>query len=148
MTSALMIRRMLQIGIAWAVAWAIAAILLIVVIGVVDPDSIDPGEGPLGAVMIFGPMGALSGIAFAVLWSIRGRRDDSIGHPIVRAAVVGFVSSFIGQLAFLGHGDQGFVANIQLALLFSAFGSIVAIAWFVVSRAWSPRDRQTSGGTA
>jgi len=143
-----MIKRMLQIGMAWAVAWAIAAILLIVVIGFVDPDSIDPGEGPLRAVMIFGPMGALAGIAFAVLWSLGGRPDDSSGHPIVRAAVVGFVSSFIGQIAFLGHGDQGLLANIQMALLFSAFGSIVAIAWFVVSRAWSPRNHQASGGTA
>jgi len=146
-SSDLSVRRVLQIGVAWAVTWSIAAILLMVVVGFVDPDSIDPGEGPLRAVMIFGPMGAISGIAFALLWS-RAGRSDSIVHAILRAAAVGFASSFIGQLAFLGHGDQGLVANIQLALVFSAFGSLVAIGWFLASRMWSHRQRPVSGGAA
>ena len=38
-------RRVLGIGVAWAALWLGFWLILLGVIGVLDPDSIDPGEG-------------------------------------------------------------------------------------------------------
>ena len=59
------------------------------------------------------------GLAFAILWVV---------FMILGSAIV--------QMAYLGHGDAGLVANIKMALLFSAIGGVIAIAWLAIARAW------------
>ena len=40
------LRGAIGVGLTWGVLWALIAFALGVIIGVVDPDSIDPGEEP------------------------------------------------------------------------------------------------------
>jgi hypothetical protein len=127
-------RRVLGTGLVWSVVWIAAAIILILIIGVVDPDSIDPGEGPLVAAAIFGPMGFMSGVAFAILSTIGDRGRTKSELSVTRAARWGFLGTAIAQLVYLNHGDLGLVSNIKMALMFSAFGGAVAMVWLVTAR--------------
>lgn len=131
------LRRVLGIGLArailWLAFWAIAG----VIIGIVDPDSIDPGGGPMVMVAIFGPMGLFSGVAFGLLLSIGGRGGTTIDLSLLRAAGWGILGTAIVQLAYLGHGDHGLAAHIKMALLFSVFGGVVTMVWLVMARRWS-----------
>lgn len=133
------LRRVAAVGLVWGVLWTAAVMVLVVVIGIVDPDSIDPGEGPLEAAAIFGPMGFLSGVVFRILLSIADRGRPGFGPSPVGAAAWGTLASAIVQLGYLGHGDQGLIANLGMALVFSAFGGLVALAWLVIARRRSRR---------
>jgi hypothetical protein len=133
------LRRVLGIGLAWAILWTTLWAIVVVIIGIVDPDSIDPGEGPMVAVAILGPMGLLSGVAFGALSSIVAHGRTSADLSLMRAAALGILGSAIVQLAYLGHGDQGLAANIKMALLFSVIGGGITVVWLVISRSWSRR---------
>lgn len=131
------LRRALGIGLGWGGLWLGGWAIVAAIIAVVDPDSLDPGEGAMGLV-VFGPMGLFSGIVFALLPAMRptGR---SASVSVARVAGWGFLACAIVQSAYLGHGDMGLVANVKMALLFSAFGSLVAVAWFAIARRWPSR---------
>ena len=129
-------RRVFGIGVAWAVLWLAFWGIVAGVIAVLDPDSIDPGE-PLMLVAIFGPMGLLTGIAFAILLTLRANGRKVIDLPLIHVACWGILSTAVVQLAYLGHGDAGLAANIQMALLFAAFGGVVTAVWLVMARRWS-----------
>lgn len=122
-------RRVLATGGIWGLIWSIAILILLAVIGVVDPDSIDPGEGPLMALFIFSPMGFFSGVVFALL-----NRRAAEHASLARTASLGFLGSVLVQIPYLGHGDAGLVANTQLALVFAGFGACAALLWRVIAR--------------
>ena len=87
------LRGALGVSATWGAVWAAIFAALTVVVGVLDPDSIDPGETTLRIAAIGAVYGAVSGGAFSGLLSLteRGRtlRDLSLG----RAAVLGAVAS-------------------------------------------------------
>jgi hypothetical protein len=74
-------------------------------------------------------MGFLSGLAFAGLLFAFG----GAGASLFRAVGRGVFGTALVQLAYLGHGDQGLLANLQMALLFSAIGGLVTMAWHVTT---------------
>ena len=129
------IRRILGVACAWGILWLAFWTILGMIIGAVDPDSIDPGE-PAGMLAVLGPMGFLSGVAFGSLLAI-GARGTAVKPSLTRAGGLGILGTAIVQLAYLGHGDQGLLANLQMALLFSVIGGLVTVVWFVVTRTWS-----------
>ena len=59
------LRGALGIGLTWAALWVVLGSVLMLVIGIVDPDQIDPGEGPAKALPILALVGFLSGLAFS-----------------------------------------------------------------------------------
>ena len=123
------LRRVLSIGAVWGILWLAFWLVVGAVIGIVDPDSIDPGE-PAGMLAIFAPMGFLSGIAFAGLLLAVARA----GTSLFRAAALGTIGTALVQLAYLGHGDQGLLDNLRMALLFSVIGGLVTMAWHGTTR--------------
>jgi len=129
------LRRVLGIGMAWAMVWLAFWTIIGGIIAVVDPDSIDPGEGTM-FIVIFGPMGLLSGVAFGILLSIAGRVKTLTDLSIARVAAWGILGTAIVQVGYLGHGDQGLAANVTMALLFSASGGLVTTVWLVMARRW------------
>lgn len=131
------LRRVLGIGLAWAILWLAAWAIVVVVIRIVDPDSIDAGEGPMVMATILGPMGLFSGIAFGLLLSIWGRGRNAIDHSLIHVAGLGILGSAIVQLAYLDHGDLGLAANIKMALLFCVLGGVVTTVWLVMARRWN-----------
>ena len=130
--------RVLGVGLAWAALWMTFWAIVAVIIGVIDPDSIDPGEGLMG-VVIFGSMGILSGVIFGSILVLDGPRTPTADLSFGRAVGWGILASAIAQIPYLGHGDQGLVANIKVALLFSAIGGLVTLAWLALARSWSRR---------
>jgi hypothetical protein len=136
------VRRVLGIGLAWATLWLALWTIVVVMIGVLDPDSIDPGEGPMVMLSILGPMGLFSGVAFGILLSIADRGRSAVDRSMIRVAAYGILASAIVQLPYLGHGDSGLAANIQMAMLFCAFGGLVTLAWLVMAR-WSSHQRSS-----
>jgi hypothetical protein len=83
--------------------------------------------------------GAFTGIVVAGLLRV----GSSAGHiepaqiPAMKAAGLGMLGTALVQVAYLGHGDRGLVSNLQMALLFSAIGGGVTLAWLSIARARS-----------
>lgn len=133
------LRRIVGIGLAWCVLWFALFMSFGAVIGVVDPDSIDPGDTH-GIVKVIGSMGFLSGIAFGVLASVASRGTTPVALSLPRAALWGILGTAIVQLGYLDHGDAGLMANIQMALLFCGVGGVIAVTWLLIARRWSHVD--------
>lgn len=132
------LRPLFGIALGWAALWLAFWTIVGVVIGVVDPDSIDPGEGWM-VVFVLGPMGLFSGVAFGLLLSVGARGTAHTELPVIGVAARGFLACAIVQTAYLGHGDVGLVANIKMALLFSAIGAVITLVWLVLARKWPYR---------
>jgi hypothetical protein len=133
------LRRVLGIGVGWGIVWLACWAIVITVIGIFDPDSIDPGEGPMVMLTILGPMGFLSGVAVGTLLTIGARGRTAVHPSVVRSGWQGFLGTAIVQMAYLGHGDAGLLANLRMALLFSVIGSVVTVACLFLARTWSRR---------
>ena len=87
------LRGALGIAATWGASWAFIGAALTIVVGVVDPDSIDAGEGPVRIGAIFAAVGAISGLAFGLVMSFAERRR-SIGElSIGRAALWGVLGA-------------------------------------------------------
>ena len=132
------LRRVLGTAVVWAGLWLGFWTILGTIIRIIDPESIDPGE-PVGMIAVLGPMGFFSGVAFGTLLAIGARDPAAVEPSLARAGVLGILGTAVVQLAYLGHGDQGLLANLQMALLFSVIGGLVTVVWFVVTRKWSYR---------
>jgi hypothetical protein len=119
------------IGLTWAILWAAFAIVLVLIIGVLDPDSVDPGEGPLVAGAVFGGIGFLSGIGFAGLLSClaSGKAISEISY--MGAALCGILASAVFPL-LSGREDQVF--------LMCPLGGAIAAAFVAILRRATLRD--------
>lgn len=83
------LRGALGIAATWGVSWAAIGAALSIIVGVVDPPSIDAGEGPLRIGAIFAAVGAISGFAFRPVMSFAERRRSVSELSIGRAALWG-----------------------------------------------------------
>jgi hypothetical protein len=120
------VRGALGIGLTWGVLWAAIAIVTGLIIGVVDPDSIDPGEGPLVAGRIIGFVGFVSGVAFSLLLSLAEQRRKSIlDLSLIRVALWGAVGA-AAPLLVTGMPDGMVVFTSPLGAAFAS--ASVAIA--------------------
>jgi len=129
------LRRALGIGAGWGSLWLAFWLGVAIVIGILSPESIDPGE-PTGLIAIFGVMGLLTGLAFAGLAFVWAPAGTATELSLSRAAGLGVLATAIVQVGYLGHGDQGLAANLLLAFLFSLVGAIVTVAWWLTARLW------------
>ena len=127
-------KRVLGIGFAWGSLWLGFWLILLAIVGVVDPDSIDPGEGAVGMAAIFGPMGLLTGVVFGALLLIRNGNRAAPDVPWTPVVGWGMLATAGVQVLYLGHGDAGLVANTMMALLFTVVGGVVTTAWLAIAR--------------
>ncbi len=86
-------RGVLGIGVTWAVAWAAIFAALSIVVGIIDPDSIDQGEGPLGLARIGGIFGFISGIVFGATLALADGRKVLSKLSVGRAALWGAIGT-------------------------------------------------------
>lgn len=129
-------KRIVSIALTWSLVWVVFAALSVTVLGLIDPDSIDEGE-ILGAIFILGPMGILTGLAFAILVSLASKRTRSFDLSLFRTLAWGVLGSALVQTGYLGHGDAGLVANLGMAVVFSAFGGIISVFWYCLVSRWA-----------
>jgi len=80
------------LGFAWMAIWAACGATLSIVVGILHPPSIGPGEGPLDLARIVGGAGAGCGVLFGVLLLIveRGRGLGEV--PLLRAILWGMLA--------------------------------------------------------
>lgn len=101
---------------AWSAIWFVGVMFVGGVIGIGDPDSLDPGD-TAGMAMVMGVIGVLSGAAFSALVRIDDYRPAGPRCMSTRAILAcGFAGTAIIQTALLGHGDAGLTANVSMAL--------------------------------
>jgi MFS family permease len=119
------LRGMLGMGITWAVGWAIVMFMIGTIIGIVDPDAIDPGEEPWRMGAVVGFVGFLSGAAFATIFASAERRRKIQELSVLRAAVWGALGGAVFPL-LTTLNDAVLVNTMPLGAIFAA--STVAIA--------------------
>lgn len=130
------LRGAIGIGIAWAVIWAAAFTALGVVISLLDPDSIDPGES-VGLVLRIGAtLGLVSGAGFSGLLALAegGRRIEELSLP--RMALWGAVATAAFPLLT--------PANNAMVILLCPLGAIVAAGSVAIARRGSLRAGPTA----
>jgi hypothetical protein len=74
--------------------WAAIFTALVLIAGLVDPDSIDPGDGPLIRVAGIGAVfGLVSGVGFGLLLSLAEGREAIRDLSLSRAALWGMLGT-------------------------------------------------------
>ena len=86
-------RAALGVGMTWGAAWALIFALIFLVIRVVDPDSIDPGEGPVRGIAIGALFGFISGTVFAAVLAMTESRRTIRKLSVGRAAIWGMLGT-------------------------------------------------------
>ena len=119
-------RGALGISVTWSAAWALIFAGMVVVIGFFDPDSIDPGEGPLRAATIGAILGAVSGAAFAALLSFAYGRKTIRELSAGRAALFGAIGTALFPLLT--------PANNNMVIILCPIGAALAAASVVIAK--------------
>ncbi len=119
------LRGLMGVGLTWGILWATVMAAIGVIIWVVDPDSIDPGDGPLIASAIVGFQGFVAGVGFGLLLSFAETRKKILDLSLIRVAIWGLLASAV--LPFLTGMPIGMLWFVCLLGAASASAS-VAIA--------------------
>ena len=101
------------------------------VIGFIDPDSIDAGEGPLDVATIGGFVGLMSGACFGTLLSFAESRRSILSLSLGRAALWGMLGSSAFPL-LTGRADQAF--------FLCPIGAAIAVASVSIARRTARMD--------
>ena len=125
------------IGIAWGFAWILVGALIWLVIRVVSPEDIAPGEGPERALPILGLVGLLSGFGFAALLALAERRNRLETLALPRVALWGLLGSAAIPLLIGTDGSMGWVTG--------PMGAVFAAASVAIARRASRLDVASHG---
>ncbi len=121
-------RGALGVAATWGAVWAAIFAALGLTIGLLDPDSIDPGEGPVRVAWIGAIYGVVSGATFAVLLSLAEGRKAIRDLSLSRAALWGI----LGTAAFPLFTP---VDNSMLIILCPVGAALAAASVAVAKRA-------------
>lgn len=140
------LRGMAGVGLTWAIAYGLVFLTLGVVISLVDPDSIDPGE-KIGLVSVFGTgVGFVSGCISALVLAAAERHKTLGDLSLWRMALWGALSA--GVWPFVTP------ANDMMVVILAPLGAVCAVGTLAIARrgsvaelpAGDPADRLAAGG--
>jgi hypothetical protein len=117
---------MLGLGTTWAVVWGVIFGTLGIVIGILDPASIDPGEDPLRIAGYGAAFGFISGVAFGGILALGEHRKSIQSLSTGRAALWGALGTSLFPL--LTQVDN------SMALLFGPIGAALGAAMVAIAR--------------
>jgi hypothetical protein len=86
------------IGLSWALAWAVVFATIALVIGIIRPQDIDPGETPIVFVGIGFAVGFVSGSVFGVILALAEHHKSILELPPVRAGLWGLLAAGVWPL--------------------------------------------------
>lgn len=118
------LRGVLSIGLTWAASWVVVGTALGLIVRVIDPDSIDPGEG-IAMIRVFATIGFISGVGFAGLLSVAESRKTILNLSLGRVALWGILGGAVVPLV-VGLADQLFI--------FCPLGALSATASVAIAR--------------
>ena len=119
------LRGMLGMGLTWGVGWGMVLFIIGSIIGVVDPDSIDPGEEPWRMSLLVASVGFVSGSLFALIFSRAERRKSIRNLSVLRATLWGALGGAALPL-LTTMNDSTLFNTVPLGAAFAA--ATVAIA--------------------
>ena len=105
------VRGALGIGVTWGALWIAIGVVVITLLAVFRPEEIDPGEGPAKVLPIFGLVGFLSGLGFAVWLSLAERRRTLRQLSLLRVALWGLLGGVAIPLLMGTDGSMGWVTG-------------------------------------
>ncbi len=111
----------LGLGVVWMVIWGAIGAPLAIVVGIIDPHAIGPGEGPVDLARIIGVVGGASGLVFGLLLTIGERRSEVAEVPLLRAVMWGVVAG--AALPLLSISD----ANLANTCVLGAVSGVVTL---------------------
>ena len=126
-------KRIAVLACSWGALWLLMWVIALGAIAWFDPGRGDFEQDIGMFLFIFGPMGLLTGLVFAILVARLGRAPRP---TLMHAAGLGILATALVQILYLGHGDMGLLKNIQMALMFSVVGGVVTIALWSIARPW------------
>jgi uncharacterized membrane protein len=91
-------RGILGVAITWGAVWGAVFATLAFIVGIIDPDSIDPGETPLRIAGLGAVFGVVSGVAFGVLLAVAEGKKTLRDLSLARVALWGAVASAVFPL--------------------------------------------------
>ena len=139
------VRNVVGIAVVWGLVWLAAWLAVCGTAGLVDPDSLDPGEWE-GLLLVMTPMGFLTGLVFALFVSRAARGAPAVTLPTVQRVGWGMLATAFVQVFYLGHGDAGPLSNLGQASLFTVGGGLVTLAWgWIAGRFEALRSPRTVG---
>ena len=126
------LRGIFGMGLTWGVGWAMVLFVIGTIIGIVDPDSIDPGEEPWRMALIVGTVGFVSGSLFGLIFSRAERRKSIKDLSVSRATLWGA----------LGGAALPLLTSMNDATLFNTvpLGAAFAAATVAVARRSALRE--------
>ena len=112
------LRGALGVSVTWGTLFAAVFAALALIVGVLDPDSIDPGETLFRISGIGAVLGFVSGVVFSALLALveRGKKVHELS--VVRAAICGTVATAVFPLLT--------TANNDMAIVLCPIGALVA----------------------
>lgn len=119
------LRGVIGISLIWGILWATVFAVIVTIIGIVDPDSIDPGEEPAIIAAMGGAIGIVSGVIFGILLAVAESGRELSNFSLLRPALWGMLSSAMFPL-LAGKYEQVFVM--------CPIGIVVALALVVIAR--------------
>ncbi|MEK7833455.1 MAG: hypothetical protein AAB401_20355 [Acidobacteriota bacterium] len=130
------LRGVISISLIWGIMWAVVFWIIAIIVGIVDPDSIDPGEEPVVIGLMGGAFGLVSGLVFGVLLALaesgRAIRDISL----LRAVLWGVLASAVFPLL---------VGKYNQVLVMCPIGAVVALVYVAIARKAGHDDSGQSG---
>ena len=120
------IRGLIGLGIFSAAVWAAVGFAILSIIRVVDPPSVDPGEGPLWAAWVFGRAGFVAGVMGGIVLAIAERHHRLSDLSLPRVALWGALGGL--ALPWIGAAPR------PMMLILAVIGSGTAVAAVALAR--------------
>ena len=124
------LRGALGIGLTWAGLWIVIGVML----GILRPGDIGPGEGPRRILPILAMVGLLSGLGFAGFLWLAERRRTFEQLSLGRVALWGLLGSALIPVIMGTEGSMG--------LLTGSLGAVFAAGSVAVARRRLPRTSE------
>lgn len=119
------LRGVISISLIWGILWAIVFGIIATLIGIVDPNSIDPGEDPMIIALMGGAFGAVSGVFFGILLALAESGRTIHDFSLLRAVLWGMLSSVVFPLL---------AGKYALVFVMCPIGILVALALVAIIR--------------
>lgn len=94
------------IGLGWALMWGAFFLTLVLIIGTLRPQDIDPGEGPVVAVGTGLLVGFVSGAVFGMIFSFAENRKRIFDLALIRVAIWGMLAAAVWPLLTVVHDSM------------------------------------------
>jgi hypothetical protein len=125
------VRGALFIGFAWAVGWIVVMGVVLMVISIVDPPSIDPGEAGLRVFGIIALLGLLCGMGFSTVLTLAERKNTLQKLSLWRVAIWGAIGSVAIPVLMGTNGSMWPITAI--------LGAVFAVVTLLLARAGANR---------